>query len=136
MAEAPWNVHPEHAPDRRNTALADALQTRDMAAIAFALRHGPTVVPLTGTDAGDVSLDAGDVWTFRDPETGARALLLFSDAEHRPAMIPAGVGLHSPAWLKQYLTSHRDTISAVYFDVAGPHPMQATPDELLRVLEA
>ena len=30
----------------RTPQLADALQTQDMAAIAFALRHGPTVVPL------------------------------------------------------------------------------------------
>ena len=32
--------------DFRNPQLADALQTQDMAALAFALRHGPTVVPL------------------------------------------------------------------------------------------
>ena len=34
-------------PEFRNTALSDALQTQDIAAVAFALRHGPTVVPLT-----------------------------------------------------------------------------------------
>ena len=41
----------------RNTQLADALQTQDMAAVAFALRHGPTVVPLMKPGQRDNPLD-------------------------------------------------------------------------------
>jgi hypothetical protein len=30
---------------------------------------------------------------------------------------------------------HGDEIETVFFDIAGPHPMQAHPAELLRVLD-
>lgn len=122
--------------DFRNTALGDALQTQDMAAIAFALRHGPTVVPLMRPASPKDPDDTGEVWTFRDPETGNIALLLFSDARHKPSTLPPAVGLHSPEWLHQFLTVYRDTITTVFFDIAGPHPLQATPEELLRALDA
>ena len=44
------DTSPEQAPELRNTALSDALQIGDVAAVAFALRHGPTVVPAIGAD--------------------------------------------------------------------------------------
>ncbi len=135
MAAASRKKRDKNPLEFRNTALGDALQTQDMAAIAFALRHGPTVVPLM-RPASKAAGDAGEVWTFRDPETGNIALLLFSDAKHKPESLPPAVGLHSPEWLHQFLTVYRDTITTVFFDIAGPHPMQATPDELLRALEA
>jgi hypothetical protein len=74
----------------RNTQLADALQTQDMAALAFALRHGPTVVPLLRPGQRDDPRDDGEVWTYRDPNTGDVALLLFSDAANKPAALPPG----------------------------------------------
>nr|WP_274636045.1 dehydrogenase [Microbacterium bovistercoris] len=122
--------------DFRNTSLADALQTQDMAAVAFALRHGPTVVPLMRPGARDDPRDSGEVWTYRDPESGDVALLLFSDATHKPATLPPAVGLHSPAWLRAFLAAHRDEITTVFFDIAGPHPMQASPDDLIAALDA
>ena len=123
-------------PEFRNTALSDALQTQDMAAVAFALRHGPTVVPLLRAGDADNPLDAGEVWTYRDPETGDLALLLFSDAAHKPEALPPHVALQSPAWLRMFLGAHRDDITTVFFDIAGPHPMQASPGDLLAALEA
>lgn len=120
----------------RNTQLADALQTQDMAALAFALRHGPTVVPLLRPGARDNPLDAGEVWTYRDPNSGQIALLLFSDAAHKPPALPPAVALQSPAWLRAFLSTHRDTITTVFFDIAGPHPMQASPDDLITALDA
>jgi hypothetical protein len=120
--------------DFRNTALADALQTQDMAAVAFALRHGPTVAPLIRVGALDDPLDAGDVWTYRDPGTGDVALLLFSDAAHKPATLPPDVALQSPAWLRAFLTAHQSAITTVFFDIAGPHPLQASPTDLLAAL--
>lgn len=118
----------------RNTVLGDALQTQDMAAVAFALRHGPTVAPLIRVGALDDPLDAGDVWTYRDPGTGDVALLLFSDAVHKPATLPPDVALQSPAWLRAFLTAHEHAITTVFFDIAGPHPLQASPTDLLAAL--
>lgn len=119
----------------RNTQLADALQTQDMAAVAFALRHGPTVVPLMKPGQRDNPLDVGEVWTFRDPNTGQVALLLFSDAVNKPATLPPAVALMPPASLKTFLQAHLDEITTVFFDLAGPHPMQATPADVLAALE-
>ena len=120
----------------RNTPLADALQTQDMAALAFALRHGPTVVPLMRPGQRDDPRDGGEVWTYRDPNTGDVALLLFSDAVHKPASLPPGVALQSPAWLRAFLGTHNETITCIFFDIAGPHPMQSTIDDLIAALDA
>lgn len=122
--------------DFRSEALAQALEKQDMAAVALALRNGNTVVPLIKPGARDNPLDSGEVWTYRDANTGDVALLLFSDAKHKPANLPPGVGIYSPTWLKSFLTTHRDAITTVFLDIAGPHPMQAAPVELLKALEA
>jgi hypothetical protein len=120
----------------RNTQLSDALQTQDMAAVAFALRHGPTVVPLMRPGQRDNPLDVGEVWTYRDPDTGDVALLLFSDAAHKPASLPPGVAMQSPAWLRAFLGAHEAEITTVFFDIAGPHPLQASPADLIAALDA
>lgn len=123
------------APEFRNTALSDALQTQDLAAVAFALRHGPTVVPLAPAGTGDPLLDTGEVWTYRDPRSGEVALLLFSDAARKPPSLPPGLALNSPGWLRAFLGVHEDEIATVYLDIAGPHPMQATPGDLIAALD-
>lgn len=117
----------------RNPQLMDALQTQDMAAVAFALRHGPTVVPMLRPSRRG---DAGEVWTYRDPATGDVALLLFSDALHKPESLPQAVGLNSPKWLRTFLDAHADEITTVFFDIAGPHPLQASPRDLIAALDA
>ncbi|WP_156759124.1 dehydrogenase [Microbacterium karelineae] len=120
----------------RSEALAQALEKQDMAAVALALRNGNTIVPLIKPGARDNPLDSGEVWTFRDPKTGDVALLLFSDARNKPENLPPAVAAYSPAWLEAFLKQYRDTITTVFLDIAGPHPMQAPPGELLRALEA
>ena len=120
----------------RNTQLSDALQTQDIAAVAFALRHGPTVVPLMTPGARDNPLDVGEVWTYRDPSTGQIALLLFSDVAHKPETLPASVALQSPTALRAFLGAHGDEITTVFLDIAGPHPMQASPADLIAALDA
>ncbi|HEU4465233.1 MAG TPA: dehydrogenase [Agromyces sp.] len=120
----------------RSKALADALERQDIAAVALALRHGNTVVPLITPGPRDKPLDGGEVWTYRDANTGEVALLLFSDAANKPANLPPAVGLQSPAWLKSFLRRYESTITTVFLDIAGPHPMQASPGELLKALEA
>lgn len=123
-------------PEFRSKALADALERQDIAAVALALRHGNTVVPLITPGPRDKPLDGGEVWTYRDANTGEVALLLFSDAANKPANLPPAVGLQSPAWLKSFLRRYESTITTVFLDIAGPHPMQASPGELLKALEA
>ncbi|MDD7928093.1 dehydrogenase [Microbacterium thalli] len=123
-------------PEFRNPQLADALQTQDMAALAFALRHGPTVVPLMRPGNRDDPRDVGEIWTYRDPNTGDLALLLFSDAAHKPEALPAHVALQSPAGLRAFLGAHEAAITTVFFDIAGPHPMQAAPADLIAALDA
>lgn len=123
------------APEFRSEALAQALERQDMAAVALALRNGNTVVPLVKPGQRDNPLDSGEVWTYRDPNSGEVALLLFSDAANKPANLPPAVGLQSPAWLRAFLTRYSDTITTVFLDIAGPHPMQASPTELLAALE-
>jgi len=93
-------------------------------------------VPLVKPGPRDKSLDGGEVWTYRDPKTGEVALLLFSDAANKPANLPPAVGLQSPAWLRSFLKRYESTITTVFLDIAGPHPMQASPSELLKALEA
>jgi len=128
--------HKQPAAEFRSEALAQALEQQDMAAVALALRNGNTVVPLLKPGPRDKPLDGGEVWTYRSQETGEIALLLFSDAEHKPQNLPPAVGLYSPAWLRAFLTSHRERITTVFLDIAGPHPMQASPDDLLEALNA
>jgi hypothetical protein len=119
----------------RSEALAQALEKQDIAAVALALRNGITVVPLISPGARDNPLDSGEVWTYRDRASGSLALLLFSDAKNKPANLPPGVGIYSADWLRSFLTTHGDKITTVFLDIAGPHPMQAPPDELLKALE-
>lgn len=118
----------------RSEALALALEKQDIAAVALALRNGITVVPLIAPGARDNPLDSGEVWTYRDRATGELALLLFSDAQHKPDNLPPGVGIYSAAWLRKFLATH--PITTVFLDIAGPHPMQADPAELLKALDA
>ncbi len=118
----------------RSEALAQALAAQDMAAVALALRHGTVIVPLLRAGARDNPLDGGEVWTYRDPKTGQIALLLFSDARNKPENLPPGVGTFSGEWLRSFLTAHREEITTVFLDIAGPAPMQAPPEELLRAL--
>jgi len=120
----------------RSEALAQALERQDMAAVALALRNGNTVVPLMKPGQRDNPLDVGEVWTYRDPNTGDLALLLFSDAAHKPAALPPAVALQSPGWLRAFLETHKDSITTVFFDIAGPHPMQASPADVIVALDA
>ena len=120
--------------DFRAEALAQALEKQDIAAVALALRHGVTVVPLVKPGARDNPLDSGEVWTYRDPNSGDLALLLFSDARNKPDNLPPGVGIYTADWLRAFLGTH--PITTVFLDIAGPHPMQASPDEILKALEA
>jgi hypothetical protein len=109
--------------DTGNTALADALQTQDIAAVAFALRHGPTFAPH----------EDGVPWLHQDAASGQRVLLLFSEPRRAPASLPPATPL-TPAELQAALSDAE--IAVVIFDVAGPYPMQAAPGDVVAALQA
>lgn len=115
-------------PEFRNPSLSDALQTRDLAAVAFALRHGPTVVPLRAED--------DEALTTTDPATGQGVLLLFSDIAFARAALPGPVALRTPGWLRAFLDLYEGEVTTVILDVAGPHPMRAAAPDLLAALDA
>ncbi|RWZ50835.1 dehydrogenase [Labedella phragmitis] len=121
-------------PDFSSPVLADALEKQDMAAVAFALRNHPVVVPLATAIDRDKPTATPDVWMYRQPETARLALLLFSDAKNKPEALPPFVGLYDGEWLSAFLRTYGDDIETVFFDIAGPHAMQATPAEVQRVL--
>ena len=44
------------------------------------------------------------------------------------------MGIYDATWLRAFLSAH--PITTVFLDIAGPHPMQADPVELLKALDA
>lgn len=123
-------------PEFRSAALAEALEKQDMAAVAFALRNDKTVVPLMQPGGNsDKPTAIGEVWLYQQPETGKLALLLFSDARNKPEALPPYVALNNGYWLHSFLRAHGSDIDTVFFDIAGPHPMQAPVEEIMKVLD-
>lgn len=140
----------------RSEALELALASQDVAAVAFALRHDVVVVPklvagaegAQGADAG-AAADAGDgdgeafgaaeqVRVFGRENTDKRILLLFSSDDAYAAMVPNDtnrqVMLYDSSALRAFLEVHLDVLEQVFFDIAGPHTMAATPEDLLKAL--
>ena len=148
----------------RSEALELALASQDVAAVAFALRHDVVVVPKlvvpraeTGAGDGpeadaDAGADAGadadsaepvfgaaeQVRVFGRENTDKRILLLFSSAEAYAAMVPDDpdleVMLYDSDALRAFMEVHLDVLEQVFFDIAGPHTMAATPEDLLKAL--
>ena len=121
--------------DFRSPQLEDALAAQDVAAVAFALRHGVVVVPKLVTDdpfAGD------QVRVFGREGSDTRILLLFSSADAYAAMVPDDptrqVMLYEASSLRQFLEVHLDVLEQVFFDIAGPHTMAANAEDLLKAL--
>ena len=120
-------------PDTRSDALAAALANQDVAAVAYALRNDVVIVPQLV-----VKGSAEQVRVFGREGSDKRMLLLFSSGENYARMIPDEVNpqvmVGDAQWLSEFLTVHKNTLEMVFFDVAGPHVMQAAPDDLLRAL--
>jgi hypothetical protein len=112
--------------------LAAALEAQDAAAVAFALRNDTAVVPLLPAEGST------QVRVFRAPGSERYTLLLFSSAANYALMLPQEgelkALLYGRAQLVEFLELHLDSLESVWFDVAGPHPMQADPLELLSAL--
>jgi hypothetical protein len=128
MAE---NIQPDD-PEFRSALLAAALEAQDTAAVAFALRNDRVVVPMLPVEGPP------QVRVFRRGDADKYMLLLFSSAENYVRMIPQEpdhrVLTYGPEGLKEFLEQNIGVLEAVWFDVAGPHAMQAAPQDVLDAL--
>ncbi|MEC5151408.1 dehydrogenase [Cryobacterium sp. GrIS_2_6] len=120
-------------PPTRSVALATALAAQDVAAVAYALRNDVVIVPqLVVNGQGE------QVRVFGREGTDKRMLLLFSSAENYVRMVPDEVDpqvmVGDAQWLRDFLTVHRNVLEMVFFDIAGPHVMQAAPEDLMGAL--
>ncbi len=115
------------------TTLAEALEAQDVAAVAFALRNGTVTVPLLPVEGPP------QVRVFRRGDADKYMLLLFSSPETYVRMVPDEpehpVADYDAAALKDFLAQNAGVLEGVWFDVAGPHAMQATPQDVLEALE-
>jgi len=120
------------SPDK-SEALERALEAQDAVAVAFALRNDHVMVPLLPVDGPP------QVRVFRRGDADRYMLLLFSSPETYAAMAPEETDQRMLAYdgaaLRDFLTQNIGVLEAVWFDVAGPHAMQATPQDVLDALE-
>lgn len=114
--------------------LAQALESGDPVAVALALRNDRVIVPMLS----EGSDDAAQVRVFRRGEADKYMLLLFSSVETYVAMLPEESDHQVVAYragdLIDFLEANRGVLESVWFDVAGPHTMQASPDDILDAL--
>jgi hypothetical protein len=120
-------------PSLRSEQLAAALEAQDAVAVALALRNDRVMVPLLPVDGPP------QVRVFRRGEADRYMLLLFSSAETYVRMLPQEsdhrVASYDREQLRDFLGQNGGVLEAVWFDVAGPHAMQATPRDVLDALE-
>lgn len=131
--------------------LAQALETGDPVAVALALRNDIVIVPLlsgsTNASDGDDPEEGADgdrstgephVRVFRRGDADKYMLLLFSSVDTYAAMLPEETGHQVVAYraddLRAFLETNRGVLESVWFDVAGPHVMQASPDDIVQAL--
>jgi len=102
-------------------------------AVAYALRNDVMIIPQLVVNG-----QAEQVRVFGREGTDKRMLLLFSSAENYARMVPDDVNpqvmVGDGQWLREFLTVHESTLEMVFFDIAGPHVMQAAPADLMRAL--
>jgi hypothetical protein len=113
--------------------LAAALESGDSVAVALALRNGEVVVPMLDADGPP------QVRVFRRGDADKYMLLLFSSVATYEAMLPdedaPASDLYDAAALLDFLTQNVGVLETVWFDVAGPHSMQATPEDVIAALQ-
>lgn len=102
-------------------------------AVAYALRNDVVIVPQLVVNG-----QAEQVRVFGREGTDKRMLLLFSSTENYVRMLPDDpnpqVMVGDAQWLREFLTVHQRTLEMVFFDIAGPHVMQADPADLMKAL--
>lgn len=100
--------------------------------MALALRNGTVTVPLLPVEGPP------QIRVFRRGDADRYMLLLFSSPETYVRMVPDEaehpVAEYDAAALEDFLSTNLGVLEAVWFDVAGPHAMQATPQDVLDAL--
>lgn len=121
--------------------LAQALEAGDPVSVALALRNDRVMVPmLVDVDASDDAEEGAEpqVRVFRRGEADKYMLLLFSSVDTYVAMLPEESDHQVVAYraddLRAFLATNTGVLESVWFDVAGPHAMQATPADILDAL--
>jgi hypothetical protein len=114
-------------------SLAAALEAQDAVSVALALRNDGVVMPLLP------STGEPQVRVFRRGDADKYMLLLFSSPATYAAMIPEEDApestIYSATELLDFLKQNEGVLEAVWFDVAGPHAMQAAPSDVIEALE-
>ena len=112
--------------------LAAALERQDTAGVAFALRNDWVVMPLLPGSGPE------QIRVFRADGAEKFMLLLFSAPERYAEMVPQEPAHRFLAYdgptLRDFLEQNTDNLEAVWFDLAGPHSMQANPQDVLDAL--
>ncbi|WP_402464992.1 hypothetical protein [Isoptericola aurantiacus] len=123
-------------PEVGSEPLAAALEAQDVPAIGQALRHDFVVVPILRPSDGETQNRV-----FAAPEGAARPYLLclFSSAQTLAAFLTPQApdrefALRRGDTLVPFLDQHAEVIERVVFDPAGPHPVSATPEDVLLAL--
>jgi hypothetical protein len=120
-----------------NAALATALEAEDVVAVALALRSAGVIVPLLPED-DEPQGSAAQVRVFRRGDADKYMLLLFSSSSTYEAMLPEEsdppVTVYDAAALLDFLQQNEGVLETVWFDVAGPHAMQADPADVIAAL--
>jgi hypothetical protein len=120
----------------RSEQLEEALAKQDVAAVAFALRNDIVIVPRLVTGKKDDE----QVRVFGVEGSDKRILLLFSSVDAYTAMVPnekvRQVMVYDGERLAEFVAAHVDVLEGVFFDIAGPHTMQAEAADLLAALRA
>ncbi|HEV7948456.1 MAG TPA: dehydrogenase [Glaciihabitans sp.] len=116
----------------RSDPLAQALEAQDTLQVALALRNNGVVVPLLDVEG------PAQVRVFRRGEADKYMLLLFSSAANYVRMVPEEtdhrVIMYDGSTLLEFLQQNEGVLEAVWFDVAGPHAMQAVPADVISAL--
>jgi hypothetical protein len=116
--------------------LSKALAAQDSLGVALALRNEGVLVPMLESPGGN------QVRVFREEDADQYMLLLFSSDETYAAMMVeqevADARLSeiylAPALL-DFLKQNEGVIGTVWFDIAGPDTMKASPADIISALE-
>ncbi|MEL0625889.1 SseB family protein [Salinibacterium amurskyense] len=121
--------------------LAQALEAGDPMSVALALRNDRVMVPmLVDVSSGEDAAEGAEpqVRVFRRGEADKYMLLLFSSVDTYVAMLPEETDHQVVAYraddLRAFLETNKGVLESVWFDVAGPHTMQASPDDIVDAL--
>ncbi|MEV8253037.1 SseB family protein [Rhodoglobus sp. NPDC076762] len=137
----PSSTSAAQSADFSSAMLAQALEAGDPMSVALALRNDRVMVPMLVdvSDAANAAPGAEpQVRVFRRGEADKYMLLLFSSVDTYVAMLPEETDHQVVAYraddLRAFLETNKGVLESVWFDVAGPHAMQASPDDILDAL--